>query len=169
MALQVSPCRTRLSCSRSTWPVVMAHLHSQGAALSTYCYSQTSLQGRSTSFPRVSPTGYARRRSYALCATIVAAHDYVRYCKLNRACKLLRAVRLVPIGGERQHRSAGYVFIGALNVSTPNRVIKRSFGRSRGSGNLGGTHAGQIRRNRFSVITRYSQFAQRFRGGRDIH
>ena len=62
-----------------------------------------------------------------------------------------------------------YVLVGALNVGTPNRVVKRGFGCSRGSGNLGGKHADPKRRNTLGVVTRHSQFAQPYSGGSNIH
>ena len=42
MTLRVSPCRTSLSCPGTTWCAVLAHLHSQGITLSTFCRRQTS-------------------------------------------------------------------------------------------------------------------------------
>ena len=71
---------------------------------------------------RVGPTGCPCGRLYALCATFVAAHEYVRHCRPNRTCTLLRAVRFVQRGGERQHRVAKYVFVGELNVSSPEPI-----------------------------------------------
>ena len=49
---------------------------------------------------RVVPTGYPRGRSYALCTTVVAARGNCGHYKSNRACELLRAVRLVLKGGK---------------------------------------------------------------------
>ena len=65
---------------------------------------------------RVGPTGQPRGRSYAFCTTVVEAHENVGHCRFNRARELLRAVGLVQRGGEREHRNAGYAFIGELNV-----------------------------------------------------
>ena len=50
-------------------------------------------------FERVGLTDYPRGRSYTICATVVAAHEYVRYRRPNRTCLLLQQVRLVQEAG----------------------------------------------------------------------
>ena len=109
---------------------------------------------------RVAPTGNPRVRSYALCTTVVAAQRNLGHGRYNRVCELLRVVRLIQRGGERQHRNEGCVRGRELDIRTLNRVIKHGFGCSSGSPNRVGTNTGLIRKNRLRVIIRHSQFSQ---------
>lgn len=87
----------------------------------------------------------------------------------NRTFELLRAARLVQRGGELQDRNRGYVIVGEHNIGTLNRVSKRGFGCSLGSGNHGGTSAVQARTTGYSVIARHRPFAQAFGRENSIH
>ena len=54
-------------------------------------------------------------------------------------------------------------------MGTPNRIIKRGFGQSRGGSKFGGMRAGKLQRNRLGAVIRHSQFAQPFSGGSNTH